>query len=39
MHRINEIKQFSEISDWRYIPSKQNPAELCTRSRADFKLI
>ena len=39
MHRINEIRQLSEISVWYYIPSKQNPADLCTRTQADFKLI
>ena len=39
MHRINEIRQLSEISDWHYIPSKQNPAYLCTRTQTDFKLI
>ena len=37
--RINEIKQLSEISDWHYIPSEQNPADLCTRTQTDFKLI
>ena len=29
----------SEISDWHYIPSEQNPADLCTRTQTDFKLI
>ena len=30
----------SEISDWHYIPSeKKNPADLCTRTQTDFKLI
>ena len=39
MHGINEIKQLSEILDWYYIPSEQNPADLCTRTQTDFKLI
>ena len=39
MHHINEIGQFSEISDWNYIPSEQNPSDLCTRTQAAFKLI
>ena len=39
MHRINEIGQLSEFSDWHYIPSEQNPADLCTRTQTDFKLI
>ena len=39
MHHINEIGQFSEISDWNYIPSEQNPSDLCTRTHAAFKLI
>ena len=39
MHHINEIRQFSEISDWHYIPSEQNPSDPCTRTQADFKLI
>ena len=36
MHRINKIKQ---ISKWHYIPSEQNPTDLCTRTQTDFKLI
>ena len=39
MHRINEIRQLSEISEWHYIPSEQNPTELCTRTQTDFKLM
>ena len=39
MHCINEIRQFSEISEWHYIPSEQNPAGFCTRTQTDFKLI
>ena len=39
MHRINEIKQVSEISDWHCIPREQNLADLCTRTQIDFKLI
>ena len=39
MHCINEIKQLLEISDWHYIPSEQNPADLCTKTQTDFKLI
>ena len=39
MHRINEIKQVSEISDWHCIPGEQNLADLCTRIQTDFKLI
>ena len=33
MHSINEIRQLSEISEWHYVPSKQNPADLCTRTQ------
>ena len=39
MHRINETGQLSEFSDWHYIPSEQNLADLCTRTQTDFKLI
>ena len=39
MHCINKIKQLLEISDWHYIPSEQNPADLCTKTQTDFKLI
>ena len=28
-----------KISEWHYIPSEQNPADLCTRTQTDFKLI
>ena len=36
MHCINDIKQ---LSYWHYIPAEQNPIDLCTRTRTDFKLI
>ena len=39
MHRINEIRQLSEISEWHYILSEQNPADLCARTQTGFKLI
>ena len=34
-----EIKQLSEISNWHYIPSEQNLADLHTKTQTDFKLI
>ena len=39
MHRITEIRQLSEISEWHCIPSEQNPADFYTRTQTDFKLI
>ena len=39
MHRINDIKQLSEISGWHYIPCEKNPGELCIRTHTNFKLI
>ena len=38
-HRVNGIRELLEISDWHYIPSDKNPADLCTRTQTDFKLI
>ena len=39
MHGINEIRQLSKMLDWNYIPSEQNPEDLCTRTQTDFELI
>ena len=39
MHRINEIRQLSEISEWHHISNEQNPADLSTRTQTNFKLI
>ena len=36
MHGVNEIRQLLKMSDWNYIPSEQNPEDLCTRTQRDF---
>ena len=36
--RLENVK-ILKISEWHYIPSEQNPADLCTRTQIDFKLI
>ena len=36
MHPIYVIRQLSQILGWYYMPSDQNPADLCTRTQTDF---
>ena len=31
MHRINEIRSSSDISDWHFVPEKLNISDYCTR--------
>ena len=31
MHRVNEIKSNSNITDWYYVPGKMNIADQCAR--------
>jgi len=39
IHRVNEIRLNSNISDWHFIPGSMNPADQCTRpvTLAKFK--
>ena len=31
MNRLNEIRLNSNISEWKYVPGSENPADMCTR--------
>lgn len=34
-HRVNEILEGSELSDWRWLSSEMNPADFGTRIRSN----
>ncbi|XP_015189504.1 PREDICTED: uncharacterized protein LOC107073390 [Polistes dominula] len=38
-NRVNEIRKFSKIEDWKYIQSDQNPADLPSRGCSSSQLL
>ena len=34
MNRLNEIRNNSQVTEWKYIPGSLNPADMCTRYRS-----
>ena len=37
-HRINEIQSLTDISDWHYVPSSKNPADILSRGATPLQL-
>lgn len=35
-NRVSEIQNLSKAKEWRWVPSKQNPADITTRSKNKF---
>jgi len=35
-NRIGEVQESSKVEEWRWVPSKQNPADVATRSSKKF---
>jgi len=34
--RVRKIRLLTEVSDWRHIPSKQNPADICSHGLSAY---